>query len=84
MDFLTLDPDSFDYGAAVEVAPLVRRVVAENPSKFTYLGTGTYIVGRGDVAVIDPGPALDDGTTRSLFTEIGRAVQQECRNRGRI
>ena len=64
MQFLTLDRDAFTYGAAAPVAPLVQRVVAENPSKFTYHGTGTYIVGadasgRGDVAVIDPGPQLD-------------------------
>ncbi len=48
------------YGLAVPVSPLVRRVIANNPSKYTYLGTGTYIVGTGDVAVIDPGPQLDD------------------------
>ena len=48
------------YGMAVQVSPLVRRVIANNPSKYTYLGTGTYIVGNGDVAVIDPGPILDD------------------------
>lgn len=47
------------YGACERVTPLIRRVVAENPSKFTYLGTGTYLVGTGDVAVVDPGPALD-------------------------
>lgn len=47
------------YGSSVPLSPLVRRVVANNPSKFTYLGTGTYIVGQGDVAVIDPGPRLD-------------------------
>ncbi len=47
------------YGEAVEVAPLIRRVIAKNPSKFTYHGTGTYIIGRGDVAVIDPGPLSD-------------------------
>ncbi len=47
------------YGRVDQVSPLIRRVVAENPSKFTYLGTGTYLVGRGDVAVIDPGPLLD-------------------------
>jgi glyoxylase-like metal-dependent hydrolase (beta-lactamase superfamily II) len=47
------------YGRAEQVSPLIRRVVAENPSKFTYLGTGTYIVGHGDVAVIDSGPRLD-------------------------
>lgn len=49
----------FDYGASEEVSPLIRRVVADNPSAFTYKGTGTYIVGRGKVAVIDPGPLLD-------------------------
>ena len=47
------------YGRVEQVSPLIRRVVADNPSRFTYLGTGTYIVGRGDVAVIDPGPRLD-------------------------
>lgn len=49
----------FDYGASEEVSPLIRRVVANNPSAFTYKGTGTYIVGHGKVAVIDPGPLLD-------------------------
>ena len=48
----------FDYGTAMEVTPLIRRVVARNPSPFTFKGTGTYIVGRGRVAVIDPGPAI--------------------------
>ena len=44
------------YGDRIEVSPLVRRVVARNPGPFTFTGTGTYIVGRGEVAVIDPGP----------------------------
>jgi len=52
------------YGEAVQVAPLVRRVIARNSSKFTYHGTGTYLIGgaaAGDeVAVIDPGPRLDE------------------------
>ena len=52
-----LDPVS--YGVAEQVSPLIRRLIAENPSKYTYRGTGTYIVGRGEVAVIDPGPSLD-------------------------
>ena len=47
----------FEYGAVTELSPLIRRVVARNPSPFTFHGTGTYIVGRGNVAVIDPGPA---------------------------
>ncbi|MDO9248308.1 MAG: MBL fold metallo-hydrolase [Phenylobacterium sp.] len=50
----------FDYGKADQVSPLIRRVVANNPGPFTYLGTGTYIIGRGEVAVIDPGPDMDE------------------------
>jgi glyoxylase-like metal-dependent hydrolase (beta-lactamase superfamily II) len=49
-----------DYGVAEDVAPQVRRIVANNPSPYTFLGTNTYLVGRGHVAVIDPGPADDD------------------------
>ena len=45
-----------DYGRCDRVAPRLRRVVANNPSKFTFKGTGTYIVGDGEVAIIDPGP----------------------------
>ncbi|MDA1075810.1 MAG: MBL fold metallo-hydrolase [Proteobacteria bacterium] len=50
----------FSYGKIEQIAPLVRRVVAENPSPFTHFGTGTYILGTGNVAVIDPGPADSD------------------------
>ncbi|MFT4936214.1 MAG: glyoxylase-like metal-dependent hydrolase (beta-lactamase superfamily II) [Pseudoalteromonas distincta] len=39
---------------------MIRRVVARNPGPFTFMGTGTYIVGRGEVAVIDPGPDLPE------------------------
>lgn len=46
-----------DYGVAEEVAPGVRRIVANNPGPYTFLGTNTYLVGTGHVAVIDPGPA---------------------------
>ena len=41
---------------AQRLSPLVRRVLAANPSPFTYTGTQSYIVGNGEVAVIDPGP----------------------------
>ena len=44
------------YGQVERLSPLVRRVLARNPSPFSYTGTGTYIVGNGTVAVIDPGP----------------------------
>src|SRR5680860_1296202 len=46
-----------DYGVAEEITPGVRRIVANNPGPYTFLGTNTYIVGSGEVAVIDPGPA---------------------------
>ena len=48
------------YGEPVQLTSRITRLVAENPSKFTYHGTGTYIIGTGrDVVVIDPGPRLD-------------------------
>jgi glyoxylase-like metal-dependent hydrolase (beta-lactamase superfamily II) len=77
MEFLTLDPAGFTYGASSHIAPLVRRVIAENPSKFTYHGTGTYIVGDADVVVIDPGPRLDshrDALHRALDGCTVRAI----------
>ena len=48
------------YAIAEQVSPLIRRVLARNASPFSYTGTQTYIVGHGDVAVIDPGPYGDD------------------------
>ena len=63
---------NFEYGVVDQVSPLIRRVVANNPSPFTYLGTGAYIVGRGEVAVIDPGPDLPEH-----LAAIRKAVQGE-------
>jgi glyoxylase-like metal-dependent hydrolase (beta-lactamase superfamily II) len=48
------------YAIAEQISPLVRRVLARNASPFSYTGTQTYIVGHGDIAVIDPGPLGDD------------------------
>jgi len=50
----------FAYGVAQAVSPRIRRVIAANPSPFTLHGTGTYLVGRRDVCVIDPGPDLPE------------------------
>lgn len=47
-------------GLAEQIEPLVARVLAPNPSPYTYTGTQTYLVGRSDLAVIDPGPADED------------------------
>ena len=63
---------AFEYGVVQRVSPLVRRVIADNPGPFTFTGTGTYIVGRGEVAVIDPGPDLPDHLAAIL-----RAVEGE-------
>jgi len=49
----------FEYGRPDRLSALIERVICNNPGPFTFTGSGTYIVGRGrgDVAVIDPGPA---------------------------
>ena len=47
---------SAPYETPQTVSPLIGRVLAENPGPFTFKGTGVYIVGGSDVAVIDPGP----------------------------
>lgn len=70
--FVTLDDPR--YGEVVQVAPLIRRVVANNPSKFTYHGTGTYIVGEGRVAVIDPGPDKDEHRQALVAALAGETV----------
>ena len=58
-----------DYGVAQEVAPGVRRIVANNPGPYTFLGTNSYVVGSGEVAIIDPGPA-DEPHLRAIANAI--------------
>jgi len=62
-------------GALMRLSPLVARVLAPNPSPFTYTGTQTYIVGAEDVAVIDPGP--DDAAHLAALVDAigGRPVR---------
>jgi glyoxylase-like metal-dependent hydrolase (beta-lactamase superfamily II) len=57
-------------GVVEEVVPGVRRVVCNNPSPFTFTGTVSYIVGRGKVALIDPGP--DDVAHANALLEAVR------------
>ena len=64
-------------GVAETVAPGVRRVVAPNPSPMTFTGTASYLVGEGELAVIDPGPrdwrhlaALRDAIGEARVTAI--------------
>ncbi|HVZ00771.1 MAG TPA: MBL fold metallo-hydrolase [Dongiaceae bacterium] len=62
------------YGVLEQVSPLIRRIVAENPGPYTFFGTGTYVVGRGEVAVIDPGPLLDRHVDALLAGLAGETV----------
>jgi len=56
---MTMDADfNPPAGMAEQLAPNLRRILAPNPSPMTWRGTNTYIVGRGQVALIDPGPAI--------------------------
>jgi glyoxylase-like metal-dependent hydrolase (beta-lactamase superfamily II) len=48
------------YAKVEQVEPGIARLLAHNPSAFTYFGTQSYIVGAGKVAVIDPGPGLPE------------------------
>lgn len=60
-------------GLADELEPLVRRVLAPNPSPFTFTGTESYVIGRaGALAVIDPGPD-DPAHIAALLKIIGDA-----------
>ncbi|HWL05267.1 MAG TPA: MBL fold metallo-hydrolase [Xanthobacteraceae bacterium] len=57
-------------GQPQEVAPGVRRVLANNASPYTLTGTVSYIIGRGQVAIVDPGP--DDPVHRAALLDAVR------------
>lgn len=63
-------------GDVVELSPLVRRITAPNPSLFTFKGTNSYIVGRGRVALIDPGPEIPEHVARieEVLEEGGETI----------
>lgn len=75
---LALDLDfTAPAGRPMRVSPLVRRIIADNPGPITFTGTCSYIVGNGEVAVIDPGPdssghvaALLEATRDETITHI--------------
>jgi glyoxylase-like metal-dependent hydrolase (beta-lactamase superfamily II) len=56
-------------GKVVKASPLVRRLIAPNASPFTFTGTCSYIVGVGEVSIIDPGP-LDEGHIERLLQAV--------------
>jgi len=68
---------TFEYGKPERQSPLVTRITADNPGPFTYTGTGVYMVGTDDVALIDPCPitpahtkALDAALLGKTLTHI--------------
>jgi glyoxylase-like metal-dependent hydrolase (beta-lactamase superfamily II) len=63
-------------GEMQRVSPLVRRLVAPNPGPFTFTGTCTYIVGSGDVVVIDPGPDLPEHVEALLAGLTGERISK--------
>ena len=56
-------------GTMEEISPLLRRIVAPNPSPMTFTGTCTYVVGKGAVTVVDPGPD-DEAHLEALLTAL--------------
>ena len=58
-------------GEMRDLSGLVRRMIAPNKGPFTFTGTCTYVVGRGRVAVIDPGPA-DEAHVDALLAALAR------------
>ena len=66
----------FEYSVLQEVSPLVRRIVARNPGSFTGPGTGTFVIGHGRVALIDPGPSLPSHTQAILHALRNETVEK--------
>jgi glyoxylase-like metal-dependent hydrolase (beta-lactamase superfamily II) len=65
---------SIKYGNCDQLTPLVRRVIANNPGGFTFTGTGTYIIGKKNIAVIDPGPIDNDHYNALIKATEGQKI----------
>jgi len=61
-------------GELTRVSPLVRRLIANNPSPFTFTGTCSYLVGEEEVAIIDPGPLDEPHIEALLRAANGRRI----------
>ncbi len=62
-------------GQPDELSPRVRRLIAPNPSPFTFTGTCTYIVGRGKLAIVDPGPENEEHLAAMLKAIEGETLE---------
>jgi glyoxylase-like metal-dependent hydrolase (beta-lactamase superfamily II) len=63
-------------GRSYELTPRLRCVTCDNPSLFTFKGTNTYILGRGRVAIIDPGPESPAQTAAILAATKGETIEK--------
>ena len=63
------------YSKLEVIAPGIARVLAHNPSAFTYYGTQTYLIGNTEVAVVDPGPDLAEHLDALVAAIGGRPVK---------
>lgn len=62
------------YAISEELEPGIARLLARNPSPYTYFGTQTYLVGSEDLVVIDPGPDLADHVDAIIEAAAGRPI----------
>ena len=66
------------YARLEQLEPGIARVLAHNPSAFTFYGTQTYLIGEHELAVIDPGPDLDEHVEALTQAIGGRPVVAIC------
>jgi glyoxylase-like metal-dependent hydrolase (beta-lactamase superfamily II) len=66
------------YARLEQLEPGVARVLAHNPSAFTYYGTQTYLLGEDELAVVDPGPRLAEHVDALIAAIGGRSVKAIC------
>ena len=67
-------PVDAPYAKLEQLEPGIARILAHNPSAFTYYGTQSYLVGEHEVAVIDPGPDLPEHLDALEQAIAGRPV----------
>ena len=63
------------YAILEPLAPGVGRLLARNPSPYTYTGTQTYLAGQDEVIIVDPGPAMDDHVDAIIAAVDGRPIR---------
>ncbi|MGO8800757.1 MAG: MBL fold metallo-hydrolase [Roseiarcus sp.] len=67
-------PQQAATGSLTRLSPLVRRLIANNPSPFTFTGTCSYLVGEEELAIIDPGPLEEAHVEALLRAANGRRI----------